>query len=239
MSAGKRVIIGIDEAGRGPIVGPMVIAALAFSPESVKELVKLGVKDSKKMSRQQRIKLYERILALSTYAIIVKVPPRLIDYENINRIEENEVTYCIRRVLDAGYRPLRIYVDAVGNPSLFTSRLAMRTGLQRSLIVVEAKADEKYPVVSAASIVAKVTRDNEIERLRKDYGFRGSGYPTDRETLEWILSMYKASPENPPEFIRRTWATLKDIAPGWYVDKRRLLASKSRSLLDFLSKSNS
>jgi ribonuclease HII len=232
-----RVIVGVDEAGRGPIIGPMVIAALAFRVENLKALENLGVKDSKELTRFQRLKLAPLILQLAEASIVIIVPPKLLDYYNINRLEENEVVYAIKRFQAIGLTIDKIYIDTIGPPSRLRNIIVRETGIPASSVIVEAKADKRYLPVSAASIVAKVVRDEEIEKLKQTYGVRGSGYPTDAETLEWIREAYQRSPCNPPDFIRRTWSTLKKIAPKWYVEKRDVeTRGGQRSLLDYIGR---
>jgi ribonuclease HII len=230
-----RVVVGVDEAGRGPIIGPMVIAAAAFKPESLELLSRLGVRDSKELTAVRRSRLAPLILEHAEAVVVIVVPPALIDFYNLNRLEEEEIVYAVRRIVEKGFEVEKLYVDAVGPASRLRDTLAKRLGLPRDAVVVEAKADQLYPPVSAASILAKVVRDSEIEKLRRAYGVRGSGYPTDPETLSWIREAYARSPSNPPDFIRRTWSTLKRIAPGWYLEKKPAASGRQRSLLDFLA----
>lgn len=98
----------------------------------------------------------------------------------------------------------------------------------------EEDADAKYIEVSAASIIAKYYRDSDVYGLKKLYGDYGSGYPTDPRTVSWIKEMYRSG-INPPGIVRRTWKTLKTIAPTWFMEKKSVIrASGQKSLLEYL-----
>ena len=240
MQLTRAVVVGIDEAGRGPVIGPMVIACVAFRPETLNSLGQLGVRDSKQLDRRRREQLFESIMGLAEAVVIIKVPPTLIDMVNLNELEAGEVAYSIRRLMQLGFEIQRVYIDAVGPTEKFRERVAHKAGIEPGKLVVEAKADAKHLVVGAASIVAKVVRDREIDILRRLYGVKGSGYPTDAETLRWIEEAYRRNPREPPPFIRRTWSTLRRIAPLWYMDKSKAstagIEGGQRSLLEFIGK---
>lgn len=233
----KGKLLGIDEAGRGPIIGPMIVAGVLVDNSTVPILEKLGVRDSKELTPTQRRELFARILDLASYVVIVKIPPAVIDTVNLNRLEIQTIAHIVRRTLTI-YRDLdTIYMDAVGPASKMASEIRRLSGF-KGTIVAKPKADRRYLPVSAASIVAKVVRDEEIEKLRQLYGVRGSGYPTDPHTLEWIREAYRESPHSPPWFVRRSWSTLKRVAPGWYRAKSAEANNKGKSgqksLLDYL-----
>jgi len=236
LNPGKKLVVGIDEAGRGPIVGPLVMAAVAAPREVFEEFHAMGVRDSKELSPRARMRLAEEIERSATVVVVVKHPPALIDAVNLNTMEHDTMLYMLQRIGLRG-RIAEVYVDAVGPPRKTLSLLA-RT-FPDARIIVEPKADARYTPVAAASIVAKVARDAEIERYRSLYGLRGSGYPTDPETLDWIREVYQANPGEPPPIVRRTWGTLKRLAPAWYRPKQRSSAGdrggrRQRSLLDYL-----
>ena len=235
----RGLLVGIDEAGRGPIIGPMVIAGVAIEPKAAKELAELGVRDSKDLTPSQRRELFPEIMRLVKHAVIVKVPPALIDAVNLNKLEVETIACIVQRVKSLYGEPEAVYMDAVGPAKKMVAEVKRLTGL-RGAVVAEPKADTRYIPVSAASIIAKVVRDEEIEKLRRAYGVRGSGYPTDPGTLEWIREAYRRSPDTPPWFVRRSWSTLKQIAPRWYKAKNTESKPKNprqRTLLDFLSRS--
>ncbi len=224
-------VLGIDEAGRGPLLGPLVVAGVVVHTGRLSLLEAVGVRDSKKLTRKIRERLYKRIMELADAVVIVEVPPEAIDTVNLNQLERDTIAHIVHRVLRLGFNVAKTYIDAVGEPSRLIA-VVRRTGYAGD-VVVEPRADEKYVAVSAASIVAKVVRDWAIDQLRRLYGVRGSGYPTDPETIEWVREAYARQPSNPPPFIRRSWSTLKSIAPGWYKPKKGE-ETRQRSLLDYL-----
>jgi len=210
-----------------------VVAAVAAPPRVFGELVGAGVRDSKELCRGRREELYRVILSKACYVGAAYVPPDVIDSVNLNTLERDTFAYLLSRVMVFAGRVERVVVDAVGSPAKIVESLR-RTGYSGE-VVAEPGADKRYVEVSAASIVAKVLRDRAVDELRERYGVRGSGYPTDPETLEWLREAYAAAPENPPPFIRRSWGTLRRYAPRWYRPKKA--AAPGLTLDYFLSSS--
>ena len=235
MSSDEKLVLGIDEAGRGPIIGPMYVCGVVVDEKTVDRLKLIGVTDSKRLNRNRREKLFNVITNLAKHILAIEVPPQLIDVINLNMLERDTIAVIVARALDVWREKLAtVYVDAVGISSKLVS-VIRKTGF-RGTIVIEPKADSRYVVVGAASIVAKVLRDKAIEELRKLYGVEGSGYPTDQRTLNWIKRAYTVSPYNPPPCVRRSWEVLRQIAPNWYVEKKAgRKHANQRSLPDYLS----
>ena len=239
MKISKKLFIGIDEAGRGPVIGPMVLALVVINAENLDQLKTIGVRDSKELDKEKRNKLESIIERLSRLIIYEIIPPSIIDSYNLNTLEYETIIHMLTRAKELlGADPEAVIIDAIGPPSKLKNYLFSKLAWLRSTrLVIEPKADSRYTVVGAASIIAKVIRDTEIEKLRKLYGVKGSGYPTDPATREWIIQSYKRNPTNPPWFIRRTWSTLKQIAPLWYIEKKPTTSNKGqRTLLDYLKK---
>jgi len=199
------LVCGVDDAGRGSVLGPLVIAGISIEQKNIKKLVKIGVKDSKQLSPQMREKLYEQILLLVEGYHVAKIPPKTIDKSVsknlLNQLEANYMAKVIKK-LEAGSS----YVDSCDvNPKrfgLYISNIA-KTGK----IISSHHADRKYPVVSAASIIAKVSRDREIEKLRKNHNL-GSGYPSDPKTMKFIKEWISQN-GNVPVFVRKSWKPVK------------------------------
>lgn len=232
-----RFVIGVDEAGRGPVVGDMVIASVALSEDQLSSLVDLGVRDSKELDSRTRLSLYSGVISKDVVVVVFYIPPWILDERNINDVE---VTYIEKafKILSAFLRraticAVRLEVDEVkGRCNAIRSSAQAFLGFAKDVnVVVEPGADSRYPAVSAASIIAKVSRDRSLEALKKLVGDFGSGYASDSRTVEWIKSSYARYTE-PPVFLRRSWSTLKNIAPRWYREKRRRKTA-TRTLLDY------
>lgn len=203
------MIIGVDEAGRGCIIGPMVICAAAINPIDEYKLKEMGVRDSKKLTPRRREILFGKVTHICRYAT-VKVTAdeinKLMEKHNLNEIEAMKVAQAIDQ--------LRIqnavsYIDSPDNvPAKFAKRVEKYIKT-KTRIISSNKADDKYLIVGAASIIAKVTRDREIERIKKEVGIDfNSGYTADPITQDVI----KRRREYPAldHYIRKKWATLKE-----------------------------
>jgi ribonuclease HII len=210
--------IGVDEAGRGSLVGELFVVAFAMRDDDEKILVDYGVRDSKKLSRSRRAELYA---ALRRWPFTVSsIAPRDIDLYNINKLELNAV-FAVLRVLalrlGGGFAVSRIVVDKFGDVERELSKMLKRINFTGTLIVEE-DADSKYVEVSAASIIAKHLRDRRLQVLRSIYGIKGSGYPSDPRTLEWLEGTLRSGAR--PPIIRYSWATLERF--GLRAGKTRL-----------------
>ncbi len=210
MAGSNDLIVGIDEAGRGPVVGNMFIVCLGVSEDYLSELIELGVKDSKKLSPKKRFALAPKISRLAKVIIIESVKPEYIDRHNINAIFARFVIKSLEIILAARLKIKHVYVDAVSGRK-FRDVIAkyLLTRNYDIPVSIEPKADERYPIVAAASIIAKYLRDSHVRKLHEEYGDFGSGYPSDPKTIEW-LSKYSSESELPP-IIRRSWSTLKKL----------------------------
>ena len=197
---------GLDEAGRGPVIGPMVVAIVCCDPLQIKEI---GVRDSKKLTPERRSYLFDRIMETSICVEIETIPSTVINgemqYRTLNEIEYDRFLSLIRKCgKDA-------YVDAFDvDPERLSRRLSTESGFK---IIAEHGADDRYPSVSAASIIAKVTRDREIENLHEIYGDFGSGYPSDPATVKFLKQSLKNG-INIDHIVRKEWKTWKDLTSG-------------------------
>ncbi len=202
-------ILGIDEAGRGAVLGNLVIAGVSFKKTDINELINIGVKDSKKLTPKKREALFPEIMNLCKECKIIEVEPREID-DSVFDIKSNLNLLEIQKmgeIIDA-LKPSMVYIDAItSNPKKFTEMLKQHLVYKNTTIIAENKADELYPMVAAASIIAKVTRDRAIEALRKESKFQdiGSGYPSDPQTISSLKDWIKN--RNIPFFVRKSWHT--------------------------------
>ena len=214
------LIAGIDEAGRGPVIGPMVLGCVVIDSED-KRLEGIGVKDSKKLSPKKREALYDSIKGIAKESACAHVSASEID-ELRKRMSLNELEALkVGELLDGlGCKPDVLYVDA---PDRIEKRFSERIkgyGV-KARIVSRHGADSTYPVCSAASILAKVERDREIKALAAVHGEIGSGYPCDPVTIKFLRSCLEK--EGYPEIVRHSWDTAS-----------RLLGEKRQRRLDDL-----
>lgn len=198
-------ILGIDEAGRGSVLGPMVIAGVIVPEKMDKVLERMGVKDSKRLTPNRRTILSRKLKKMFEYEIVV-ISAREIDElrasgVNLNEIEKNAMESIILKL-----KPEKAIVDAVDvKAQRFQDNLCKDTGFD---VIAEHKADDKYIEVSAASIIAKAERDAQIQEINKEFiksGGIGSGYPSDPTTKKFLTNY---TYDEMPEFVRKSWATV-------------------------------
>ncbi|HUV79621.1 MAG TPA: ribonuclease HII [Candidatus Bathyarchaeia archaeon] len=200
--------IGIDEAGKGPVIGAMFVAGVL----NFEGLEELGVKDSKRLSPAKREYLAERIEE-TTEVYLVEMTASEID-EGRKMRTMNEI--MVERFSDVlkYFQPDRAIVDAADvKPERFAANL--RANYQKEVdaeieIISEFKADDRYALVSAASIVAKVHRDRSIRALEVEVGAEiGSGYPADQKTIKFLKELLKEKYlEDIPFYVRKSWKTV-------------------------------
>ena len=201
------LVAGVDEAGRGCVIGPLVVAGIAVLAENLPLLAELGVKDSKLLAAKKREELYPEIIKLTQKHHIIKVPPAQIDkvvrsartLHKLNRLEAETMAKIIGFL-----KPDEAYVDAADVMEQrfgyhITECLKIKTK-----IISQHKADRTFPVVSAASIIAKVERDGEIAKLKIKYGDFGSGYLTDEKTMVFLKRLLDGNGDY-PSCVRKSW----------------------------------
>jgi ribonuclease HII len=205
------LIAGVDDAGRGSVVGPLVIAGILIKEEDLPKLIQLGVKDSKLLSPPKRETLAVEIRRIVEKYGFIKLSPREIDevVENgkklhrLNRLEAQAMANVIEML-----KPDIAYVDASDViEERFKQHICEYLPFKVK-IISEHKADKTYPVVSAASIIAKVERDMAIAELTKKYGDFGSGYPSDSRTVNFLRQCLEKWKEYPCD-IRKSWKPAK------------------------------
>ncbi len=191
-----KIIVGLDEAGRGPVLGPLVIAALAFKEDDIPKLAELGVKDSKLLRSQVRQQLFERIHELVHDFRIEVIEPDAIDLSvkggnsNLNWLEADTSARLISEL-----KPDTAIIDCpsvnIGSYKNYFKNKLSKAVRSSAELIIEHKADVNHLVVSAASIVAKVIRDNAVEKLKTKIGCDfGSGYMSDTKTQEFLKNNY-------------------------------------------------
>ena len=200
-------ICGIDDAGRGSMLGPLVIAGISLEKRKLKMLSSLGVKDSKKLSPKSRENLYKKILEIADDYYITKIPPRSIDASvKKHCLNDLEAKYMAKVV--SKLTPDTSYVDSCDvNPSRFGKEISKLSDNHK--IKSYHHADSRFVIVSAASILAKVSRDRVIAKLRKEHNL-GSGYPSDSKTVKFVTKYYKKN-HAMPSFVRKSWKPVQHI----------------------------
>lgn len=204
-------VLGIDEAGRGSVIGPLVVGGFLTDPGRVEELRPLGVRDSKLLSRARRESLFEALKHVGDQ-IALEIPPADIDaavrHGQLNLLEARTFARLIR-MTDAQ----EVYVDACDPVAERFGRRVKSLARTRARVVSRHKADRDVPVVSAASVVAKVCRDRAIDRLRRHLGVDcGSGYPSDERTQQFV-SGHLALPAAKVAWLRYSWSTVERLKP--------------------------
>ncbi len=187
----------------------MVIAGVTIPKINEKKLKKLGVKDSKVLSPKKREELYGKIENLSSNISIMRVQPCKIDnYRamgiNLDKIEAMRMAQIIDLTSNGS-----IYIDSLtNNPKKFKQLVVSFLQNKNADLVVENYMDESVPVVSAASIIAKVERDKAIEELKKEVGFDfGVGYSHDARSIQFVENLIRQTKGKLPEYVRKSWVT--------------------------------
>lgn len=204
-------IAGVDEAGRGCVIGPLVIAAVLFDEATVSTLPEIGVKDSKKLSAKKREKLFGEIKELAIDYNLFELSPTVIDKVVFRNVPLRRLNYLETMVMASvlrGLKPDEAYVDPCDVDSDRCARQIQSVIPYKINIKCEPRADAKYPATGAASILAKVTRDKRIADLRDLYGDFNSGYPSDSKTQNFIRDYFESNSEC-PDYIRGSWSTVQ------------------------------
>ena len=213
-------MVGVDEAGRGPVLGPLVVGLLSIPAGDEDMLVEQNISDSKHHSAKQREKQYEWILQQAEerdwYIDTIVCPPSKIDQgvagEGLNILEVDLFATILNRYNKRYDTPCTIMLDACDvNEQRFTNRITTRMmnwPKENSTIQSEHKADANHRIVGGASIIAKVVRDRIMEELQETLGFAiGSGYPSDPKTVAALPNLI--GPEEIHTDVRWSWATVK------------------------------
>ncbi len=219
-----KIICGIDDAGKGPVIGPMLVAGAAIDEKDLHKLKAMGVKDSKLLSPKQRELIYTKLIKEVKRYKIIKIPPEEIDKyvlseeTNLNWLEAEKMAEIINAL-----RPDEVIIDCPSNNKIAFAEFLEKKITVKTSLRCEHKADRDYLVVGAAAIIAKVTRDREIELIKKRIGFNfNSGYPSDQITKKFL----KENWDKYPEIFRKSWSSYREYSEG----KK---SKKQKSLMDF------
>lgn len=205
-------ILGIDEAGRGPVIGSMFIGGFMAEEEDLPQLEELGVKDSKKLSDSRRDRMDEVLEDIGEVFLKEVTASQIDELREVMSLNEIELQSFAEVVEKAD--PDKVYLDL---PEPDAERFVRK--VKKELpprfedveFVAEHGADDEYDIVSAASIAAKSARERHVKDLKEKYGYDfKSGYPHDKPTIEFLEKYVEKNGELPPE-TRNSWSTAERI----------------------------
>ena len=201
-------LAGIDEAGRGPVIGPLVMCGVVVEDTDLAKLEDIGVKDSKLLTERKRETLFEPIKSIvKAYKLIIVEPAEIDEAVNSKTTNLNNLEAIKTALILNELKPDVAIVDCPSNNIPAYTEYLQHLLTIKTKLTLEHNA-EKHMQVAAASILAKVTRDRIIEDMKKKYGDCGSGYPSDPKTKAFLLKNAKKY----PEIFRKSWATYKNLA---------------------------
>ena len=214
--------LGLDEAGRGPVLGPMVMAGIVIPEKKEKIIERMGVKDSKRLTPNRRAVLYRKLTKMFDYETVV-ITAKDIDTLRAKGINLNQIEKLAMKKIISTLRADRIIIDALDvKEGRLQEEMEEYVG-HTCEVIAEHKADDNYLAVGAASIIAKTKRDMIIEEINKQYirstkdrdGI-GSGYPSDPKTKNFLK---KFKYDEMPDFVRRSWGTVQKIKEAEEAEK--------------------
>ncbi|MGV8131089.1 MAG: ribonuclease HII [Candidatus Pacearchaeota archaeon] len=209
-------LLGIDDAGRGPILGPMYLAGVLIKETENSKLKDLGAKDSKLLIHSQRLKIAKEVKNIAKFHIVESSPKEIddaVETINLNTLEAKEAAIIINK-LNNQKDKIKVIIDCPSvNTEAWKNKMVSFIDYTDNLtILCEHKADFNHPVVGAASILAKVSREEAVSKIKEEFGNIGSGYPSDPVTIEFIKS--KGRDLEKTGIVRTSWATWKKMYPS-------------------------
>lgn len=195
------------------MLGPIIVAGICVSKKSISEMIKKGIKDSKLLTPKKRQILFGHVVSIAESICICRINIAEIDFHvfknNLNTLEAEAMAITISNM-----KSDKTYVDSCDvNPSRYQRTISSFLKRNSTKLISMHHADKLNVVVSGASIIAKVIRDSEITKIRVKYGDIGSGYPSDKKTLEFVRQWFRQKNEIPP-FARRSWKPAQMILSG-------------------------
>jgi ribonuclease HII len=206
------LILGIDDAGRGPVLGPMILAGVLIKKSDEQFLKNIGAKDSKLLTPKKRNEIKNQIVRQFKYHIEISEPSEIDNSTNLNYLEAQKAAKIINQLTKNIEEKVKVIIDC---PS--TNIISWTQDVQKLIqnpknisLVCEHKADLNNPSVSAASIVAKEAREEEVYKLKLKLKVDfGSGYPADPKTINFIKENFDN--EKYSSIIRFSWNTVKKL----------------------------
>jgi len=217
------LLLGIDDAGRGPVLGPMILAGVLIEPQEEQTIKDWGAKDSKLLYPTKRKEIKEKIEAQFKYHIETSTPKEIDDSSNLNYLEAIKAAKIINKLTKDLSEKIQVIIDcpSVNIESWSNDVQKLIDNPKNISLSCEHKADFNHPVVSAASIIAKEKREDEVYKLKLEFKTDfGSGYPADPKTKEFITENF----DNPKykELIRFSWNTVKKLIKAKESNQQKL-----------------
>ncbi|MBO3798560.1 MAG: ribonuclease HII [Thermoproteota archaeon] len=205
------LIAGVDEAGRGCVIGPLVIAAVGVEEKSVQRLVEAGVKDSKRLSPRSRVQIASSIRRIARVVETRRVSASRIDGLRARGVSMNEIEAMLVGSILSKHRRGVFYVDSVDrNYERFRMMILRHAPGFKGVLIVRNYLDESNPMVGAASIIAKVERDRAVKSLLRKAGLpECSGYSSDPRTVRIVEQLLQSGSKT--SMLRRSWSTVGRI----------------------------
>jgi len=212
------MILGIDDAGRGPLIGPMILAGVLLTKEQEKIMKENDIRDSKTVAQTSRLVMEKIIKENSIAHKIVQASPELIDGSltsgtNLNELEAKMAAKIVNSINKNLTEKIKVIIDcpSVNVVSWKDSLFRYLEKTENLEISCEHKADANHLSAAAGSILAKVTREEEVSKLKKEFGDFGSGYPSDPKTKKFLVE--KGNEFSDSGIFRKTWTTWKKAYP--------------------------
>lgn len=195
------------------MLGPIIVAGISVSKKSISEMIDKGIKDSKLLTPKKRQILFGHVVSIAESICICRINIEDIDFHvfrnNLNILEAEAMAITISNM-----KSDKTYVDSCDvNPSRYQRTISSFLKRNSTKLISMHHADKLNAVVSGASIIAKVIRDSEITKIRVKYGDIGSGYPSDKRTIEFVREWFRQKNEIPP-FARKSWKPAQMIVSG-------------------------
>ena len=195
------------------MLGPIIVAGISVSKKLISEMIDKGIKDSKLLTPKKRQILFGHVVSIAESICICRINIEDIDFHvfrnNLNILEAEAMAITISNM-----KSDETYVDSCDvNPSRYQRTISSFLKRNSTKLISMHHADKLNVVVSGASIIAKVTRDSEITKIRVKYGDIGSGYPSDKRTIEFVREWFRQKNEIPP-FARKSWKPAQMIVSG-------------------------
>ncbi|MFH0808815.1 MAG: ribonuclease HII [archaeon] len=205
-------LLGIDDAGRGPVLGPMILAGVIIDSDKEHEVKALNAKDSKLLSPLQRKTIAEALRPKFKHFIVTSSPKQIDDSSNLNYLEAIKTAQIINHLTENLTEKTTAIVDcpSVNIESWSRDVQKLLENPEKIILQCEHKADANHPIVGAASILAKESREEEMKKLRQEFKIDfGSGYPADPKTIKFIKENFDNKKYS--SIIRFSWNTVKKL----------------------------